>query len=74
MYIYFYASAYPNEGAKLEGGFSRFDYQMKRVPQTPSFRSLKAYLPKNAHNIYYRDQIGESWGVVQCGNRLDGTC
>ena len=45
-------------GAKLKGGFSRFDYQMKRMNQSPSFRSLVAHLPAQATNIYYRDQIG----------------
>lgn len=45
-------------GAKLKGGFSRFDYQMKRAAQSPSFRSLIATLPGRANNIYYRDQIG----------------
>lgn len=45
-------------GAKLKGGFSRFDYQMKRTAQSPSFRGLTATLPGKANNIYYRDQIG----------------
>jgi oligosaccharyltransferase complex subunit alpha (ribophorin I) len=45
-------------GAKLKGGFSRFDYQSKRFGETPSFRSIKAVLPSEANNIYYRDQIG----------------
>lgn len=45
-------------GAKLQGGFSRFDYQNRRMQNTPSFRNLVASLPKSAHNIYYRDQIG----------------
>lgn len=45
-------------GAKLKGGFSRFDYQMKRQSTSPSFRSLTAILPIQAHDIYYRDQIG----------------
>lgn len=45
-------------GAKLKGGFSRFDYQMKKAAQSPSFRSLIASLPATANNIYYRDQIG----------------
>ena len=49
-----------HHGATLKGGFSRFDYQMKRNPnqQTPSFRNLIAHLPLQANNIYYRDQIG----------------
>ena len=45
-------------GAKLQGGFSRFDYQMKKERQSPSFRTLDAELPLSAHTIYYRDQIG----------------
>jgi len=47
-------------GAKLTGGFSRFDFQMKqqRPGATPSFRGLVATLPGQASNIYYRDQIG----------------
>jgi oligosaccharyltransferase complex subunit alpha (ribophorin I) len=45
-------------GAKLKGGFSRFDYQSKRQGDSPSFRSLHAGLPSEATNIYYRDQIG----------------
>ena len=47
-------------GAKLKGGFSRFDYQMRRQgqQQSHSFRSLIATLPSEANNIYYRDQIG----------------
>ena len=45
-------------GAKLVGGFSRLDYQMKQQASTPSFTSLVAHLPAHAHSIYYRDQIG----------------
>jgi oligosaccharyltransferase complex subunit alpha (ribophorin I) len=45
-------------GAVLKGGFSRFDYQMKRQSSSPSFRSLVAVLPLQSNNIYYRDQIG----------------
>ncbi len=45
-------------GAVLKGGFSRFDYQMRRSAPSPSFRSLVAQLPAQAHSIYYRDQIG----------------
>lgn len=46
-------------GAVLKGGFSRFDYQMKRgAQQQTSFRNLIADLPAQANNIYYRDQIG----------------
>jgi oligosaccharyltransferase complex subunit alpha (ribophorin I) len=45
-------------GARLKGGFSRFEYQLRRGAQTNSFRSLTATLPGQASNIYYRDQIG----------------
>jgi oligosaccharyltransferase complex subunit alpha (ribophorin I) len=45
-------------GAVLKGGFSRFDYQMRRTGSSPSFRSLVTTLPGTASNIYYRDQIG----------------
>lgn len=45
-------------GAKLIGGFSRFDYQQSRSSDSPSFTSLSAFLPLEARNIYYRDQIG----------------
>ena len=45
-------------GAVLKGGFSRFDYQMRRSQSSPSFRSLIGTLPQQANNIYYRDQIG----------------
>mmetsp|Transcript_14306 Transcript_14306/g.21418 ORF Transcript_14306/g.21418 Transcript_14306/m.21418 type:complete len:431 (+) Transcript_14306:129-1421(+) len=44
-------------GAKLSGGFSRFDYQ-HASSVSPSFRSLRTKLPREAHSIYYRDQIG----------------
>ncbi len=44
-----------NTGAELIGGFSRFDYQIVPASQpTPSFRSLKASLPKDAQGAYYR--------------------
>jgi len=45
-------------GAKLKGGFSRIDYMMHQSSSSPSFRSLKASIPAQASNIYYRDQIG----------------
>lgn len=47
-------------GAALKGGFSRFDYQMRQQHQgsAPFFRTLTARLPVEAHDIYYRDQIG----------------
>jgi oligosaccharyltransferase complex subunit alpha (ribophorin I) len=45
-------------GARLAGGFSRFDYKGGRTADSPSFRSLTALLPSQARDIYYRDQIG----------------
>jgi oligosaccharyltransferase complex subunit alpha (ribophorin I) len=48
-------------GAKLIGGFSRFDYQtyqINRANDYPVFTTLTAYLPLESRNIYYRDQIG----------------
>lgn len=45
-------------GAKLKGGFSRFDYKGGKGDGSPSFRSVVASLPLQAHSIYYRDQIG----------------
>ncbi len=45
-------------GAKLKGGFSRFDYQVRRADDGHSFRSLIATLPREANSIFYRDQIG----------------
>eukprot|EP01041_Mallomonas_annulata_P011993 gene11993-25125_t len=45
-------------GARLKEGFSRFEYMMRRSQDSPSFRDLKAILPIQANNIYYRDQIG----------------
>lgn len=45
-------------GAKLKGGFNRLEYQNKRYGESPSFRALRAMLPAEASNIYYRDQIG----------------
>ena len=47
-----------HNGAKLKGGFSRFDYMMRRTGPSPSYRSLIGTLPLQANNIYYRDQIG----------------
>lgn len=45
-------------GAKLKDGFSRYDYMMRTSSDTPYFSGLKALLPIQATNIYYRDQIG----------------
>lgn len=45
-------------GARLEGGFSRFDYQMQRHSRGPHFREVAALLPSHAEDVYYRDTIG----------------
>lgn len=47
-----------HSGAKLRDGFSRFEYMMRRSQDSPTFRNLRALLPIQANNIYYRDQIG----------------
>lgn len=47
-----------HSGAQLRGGFSRFDFQSRKQSTGPSFRSLKATLPAEVNNVYYRDQIG----------------
>lgn len=47
-----------HKGATLKGGFSRFEYQMRRNENVPSFRSNLAVLPGVATDIFYRDQIG----------------
>uniref|UniRef100_A0AAV1T1P8 Dolichyl-diphosphooligosaccharide--protein glycosyltransferase subunit 1 n=1 Tax=Peronospora matthiolae TaxID=2874970 RepID=A0AAV1T1P8_9STRA len=44
-------------GAKLKGGFSRFDY-VQLQQHSASFHDMHAQLPKDAVNVYYRDQIG----------------
>jgi oligosaccharyltransferase complex subunit alpha (ribophorin I) len=41
-------------GAKLKGGFSRFEYMMRRADDGPSFRTIRAILPAKAENLYYR--------------------
>lgn len=46
-----------NDGAKLKGGFSRIDYQM-RMATSASFRQLTGHLPVAATDVYYRDIIG----------------
>lgn len=46
-----------HSGAKLKGGFSRFEYTM-RDAKSASFHDMHAQLPRDAVNVYYRDQIG----------------
>jgi oligosaccharyltransferase complex subunit alpha (ribophorin I) len=47
-----------HKGAKLKGSFSRLDFQIDRRTKSPIVKSLKATLPAQASDIYYRDQIG----------------
>jgi len=44
-------------GAKLKGGFSRFDYQ-RQQDGIASIKSFKTVLPASAKDVYYRDEIG----------------
>ncbi|KUF94209.1 hypothetical protein AM588_10004557 [Phytophthora nicotianae] len=44
-------------GAKLKGGFSRYDY-VQLHQRSASFHEMHAHLPKDSVNVYYRDQIG----------------
>eukprot|EP00698_Gefionella_okellyi_P003664 TRINITY_DN13430_c0_g1_i1.p1 TRINITY_DN13430_c0_g1~~TRINITY_DN13430_c0_g1_i1.p1 ORF type:complete len:483 (+),score=140.99 TRINITY_DN13430_c0_g1_i1:53-1450(+) len=46
-----------HEGAKLAGVFSRLDFQ-RTQSGVASFRALKAQLPLNAYDAYFRDEIG----------------
>ncbi len=50
-------------GARLKGGFSRLDYDAsskapRRAHGRSSFQSMSAILPKDATDVYYRDEIG----------------
>lgn len=46
-------------GAKLQGPFSRYDYQRdQRQDRQPSVASFKTILPASARDVYYRDEIG----------------
>lgn len=46
-------------GAKLKGPFSRYEYQREPTSNgVSSIRSWKTRLPAGAHDIYYRDEIG----------------
>lgn len=46
-----------HSGAVLKGGFSRLDYTMNGKTGA-SFNQVRAILPKDAENVYYRDIIG----------------
>jgi len=45
-------------GARLKGSFSRLDYQRNPGAAKSAVRSLRQTLPLGAHDIYYRDEIG----------------
>ncbi|KAJ4461661.1 putative Dolichyl-diphosphooligosaccharide--protein glycosyltransferase subunit 1 [Paratrimastix pyriformis] len=47
-----------NTGAKLDGFFSRFDMQMRRMVSPATVLGLHCTLPPFSHDIYYRDDIG----------------
>ncbi|CAJ0930825.1 unnamed protein product, partial [Mesorhabditis belari] len=48
-----------HRGAKLDGPFSRLDYQMdRRGGKIPALQKFKTVLPAAAKDIYYRDVIG----------------
>lgn len=45
-------------GAKLDGSFSRYDYQQDHHSGPSSVRSYKTLLPASAADVYYRDSNG----------------
>lgn len=47
-----------HDGAKLKGGFSRYDYQQSEARPSSAFRRIMAQLHPAAKDIYYRDEIG----------------
>lgn len=47
-----------HSGAKLKGGFSRFDYDHKNQ-KSASYDVITANFPRHASEIYYRDIIGK---------------
>jgi len=48
-----------NVGARLKGPFSRYDYQINPQANGQSaLKFLKQYLPQEAEDVYYRDDIG----------------
>lgn len=47
-----------HDGAKLKGGFSRYDYQQSEARPSSGFRRIMAQLHPAAKDIYYRDEIG----------------
>ena len=49
-----------HSGARLKGAFSRYEYQKDNLNGISSIKSLRARLPRSAHNIFYRDEIGKT--------------
>jgi oligosaccharyltransferase complex subunit alpha (ribophorin I) len=47
-----------HDGAKLQGSFSRFDYQRTQRTSGAPIRSVLNLIPLSASEIYYRDEIG----------------
>jgi len=48
-----------NDGARLKGAFSRYDYQINPQANGQSaLKFLREYLPQEAEDVYYRDDIG----------------
>jgi oligosaccharyltransferase complex subunit alpha (ribophorin I) len=48
-----------NDGARLKGSFSRYDYQINPQANGQSaLKFLRQYLPAEAMDVYYRDDIG----------------
>jgi len=47
-----------HDGARLKGTFSRFEYQRNRNQAPAHVPLLVQYLPADAQDVYYRDEIG----------------
>eukprot|EP01114_Cavostelium_apophysatum_P001422 TRINITY_DN1121_c0_g1_i1.p1 TRINITY_DN1121_c0_g1~~TRINITY_DN1121_c0_g1_i1.p1 ORF type:complete len:638 (+),score=160.45 TRINITY_DN1121_c0_g1_i1:103-1914(+) len=66
-----------NDGAALKGTFSRYDYQRNPAGTPAVVAGLRAVLPIRAHDIYYRDEIGNisssNLNVVSNGLAMDIT-
>lgn len=45
-------------GAKLKGGFSRYDYQREPTNGISAVKNWRMKLPNGARDVYYRDEIG----------------
>jgi oligosaccharyltransferase complex subunit alpha (ribophorin I) len=61
-----------NDGAKLQGSFSRFDYQRNPKAGQSAIRSITQLLPPSARELYYRDEIGNisTSQVFHSGNKV----